>query len=72
MKIMPIFGTRPEAVKLSPVIHMLRREGIETVVLSTGQHDDLLAPILDWFGITPDGRCVSGVAGCGPPRPPSY
>ena len=55
MKIMPIFGTRPEAVKLAPVIHALRRqEGVEVVVLSTGQHDDLLTPILDLFDISPD------------------
>lgn len=55
LKIMPIFGTRPEAVKLSPVINCLRQiQGIEVVVLSTGQHDDLMAPILDWFGIAPD------------------
>lgn len=55
LKVMLIFGTRPEAVKLAPVINFLRRvQGIEVVVLSTGQHDDLLAPILNWFDITPD------------------
>lgn len=55
MKIMPIFGTRPEAVKLAPIITALRqREGVELVVLSTGQHDDLLTPILNLFGIDPD------------------
>jgi len=55
MKIMPIFGTRPEAVKLAPIITALRqREDVELVVLSTGQHDDLLTPILDLFDIDPD------------------
>ena len=55
MKIMPIFGTRPEAVKLAPIITALRqRESVELVVLSTGQHDDLLMPILDLFDIDPD------------------
>ena len=55
MKIMPIFGTRPEAVKLAPVITNLRqRKEVELAVLSTGQHDDLLTPILELFDITPD------------------
>ena len=55
MKVMTIFGTRPEAVKLAPIIHALRlQDGVETVLLSTGQHDDLLTPILNLFDITPD------------------
>jgi UDP-N-acetylglucosamine 2-epimerase (non-hydrolysing) len=50
-----IFGTRPEAIKLAPVIDALKqREGIETRVVLTAQHRDLVDPVLDFFGIVPD------------------
>jgi UDP-N-acetylglucosamine 2-epimerase (non-hydrolysing) len=54
-RITVIFGTRPEAIKLAPVIGALKqREGIETCVVLTAQHRDLVDPVLDFFGIVPD------------------
>ncbi len=50
-----VFGTRPEAIKLAPVIAELRRRNeCRTTVVFTAQHRDLVAPILDYFGIVPD------------------
>jgi UDP-N-acetylglucosamine 2-epimerase (non-hydrolysing) len=50
-----IIGTRPEVVKMAPVIRALRRESALSVkVLSSGQHRDLLAPLLDWFELSID------------------
>jgi UDP-N-acetylglucosamine 2-epimerase (non-hydrolysing) len=49
------FGTRPEATKMAPVIFALReQEGLEPVVLVTGQHREQLDQVLDIFSITPD------------------
>lgn len=42
MKVLVVFGTRPEAIKLFPVIKKMKERGIEVVVCSTGQHDSLL------------------------------
>ncbi len=54
-KIMIIFGTRPEAIKLAPVIDVLKKEKeIETIVCSTGQHREMLKQVLDIFNITID------------------
>lgn len=54
-KIMIIFGTRPEAIKMAPVIDVLRREKeIKTVVCSTGQHREMLKQVLDIFNIEID------------------
>jgi UDP-N-acetylglucosamine 2-epimerase (non-hydrolysing) len=53
--IMFVLGTRPEAVKLAPVIHAARAfADWRVVVCSTGQHKELLAPFLDVFGLVPD------------------
>lgn len=49
-----VFGTRPEAIKLAPVILRLRVVGASTLVVTTGQHQDLVASALGMFGITPD------------------
>jgi UDP-N-acetylglucosamine 2-epimerase (non-hydrolysing) len=47
-----IFGTRPEAIKMAPVVHALRdRDGFEPIVVLTAQHRGLLDPMLDVFGI---------------------
>lgn len=54
MKFLTLFGTRPEAVKLAPVIRELKRRKIENIVVSSGQHKDLLAPFLKFFDIKPD------------------
>jgi UDP-N-acetylglucosamine 2-epimerase (non-hydrolysing) len=55
LKILCIFGTRPEVIKLAPVIHEAgQREDIEIIVCSTGQHREMLDQALGVFGIEPD------------------
>ncbi|MCB4861290.1 UDP-N-acetylglucosamine 2-epimerase (non-hydrolyzing) [Sphingobium sp. PNB] len=55
MKVALVFGTRPEAIKLFPVIHALRaREDVETRVIVTAQHRGLLDQVLEIAGIAPD------------------
>jgi UDP-N-acetylglucosamine 2-epimerase (non-hydrolysing) len=50
-----IFGTRPEAIKIAPVIRaMADRPDMRPVLLSTGQHRDMLATAMDEFGLTAD------------------
>ena len=53
MKILVVMGTRPEVIKLAPVVRQLRRD-FETVVCTTGQHREMLAQALDVFGLVPD------------------
>jgi UDP-N-acetylglucosamine 2-epimerase (non-hydrolysing) len=53
-RIAVIFGTRPEAIKLAPVVLALREAGTPHVVVTTGQHADLVHAVLEPFGITPD------------------
>jgi UDP-N-acetylglucosamine 2-epimerase (non-hydrolysing) len=55
-KVLVLFGTRPEIIKLALVIGELKAqpEHFELVTVSTGQHTDLLAPFLKIFGIEPD------------------
>ncbi len=54
-KIMLVFGTRPEAIKMCPLVNELKtRSGIETIVCVTGQHREMLDRVLDAFGVTPD------------------
>ncbi len=54
-KVMIIFGTRPEAIKMAPVISVLKEEKeIETIVCSTGQHREMLKQVLDIFNIEID------------------
>lgn len=52
---MVVLGTRPEAIKLAPVVHALGRAGdrVRGTVVSTGQHREMLAPMLELFGIEP-------------------
>ena len=55
MKALFIFGTRPEAIKVAPVIKAFQRSGrIQPVVAVTGQHRGMLDQVLDFFGIVPD------------------
>jgi len=55
MKVMCVFGTRPEAIKMSPVVHALRaRRGIDCQVCLTGQHREMLDQVLNIFCIRPD------------------
>jgi UDP-N-acetylglucosamine 2-epimerase len=54
-KIAVVFGTRPEAVKMVPVIQYLKQQkNIDTITISTGQHKQMLTQILDRFSITVD------------------
>lgn len=54
-KVFVVFGTRPEVVKLAPVIRALRkRKGIATTLVATGQHRGLLRQMLSAFEIEPD------------------
>ncbi|MCE2828830.1 MAG: UDP-N-acetylglucosamine 2-epimerase (non-hydrolyzing) [Sphingomonadales bacterium] len=54
-KILVIFGTRPEAIKLFPVIHKLQEHSdVQTRVLVTGQHRQMLDQVLDIWEIQPD------------------
>jgi UDP-N-acetylglucosamine 2-epimerase (non-hydrolysing) len=75
-KILVLFGTRPEAIKLAPVIRELKRRGIATSVVSSSQHTDLLRPFLKIFDIqvahdlavmtdnqTPNSVCAKVLAG---------
>ena len=50
-----LFGTRPEAIKLAPVVLELRDAHLPHVVVTTGQHASLVTEVLDLFGIRPDG-----------------
>lgn len=70
MRVLVVIGTRPEAIKLAPVVRALSADGAEVECCLTGQHTDLLRPMLDFFRIpveydlnvmTP-GQTLSGVA----------
>ncbi len=56
LKVMTVVGTRPEAVKMAPVIKALekRPEQIQSIVVATGQHRQMLDQVLKIFDITPD------------------
>lgn len=50
-----VFGTRPEAIKMCPLVNELKkRNGVETIVCVTGQHRQMLDQVLDTFGVMPD------------------
>ena len=54
-KIMTVFGTRPEAIKMCPLVKELkRRPDLQTVVCVTGQHRQMLDSVLHTFGVTPE------------------
>ena len=54
-KVLVIFGTRPEAIKMCPlVIELKKRENLQTLVCVTGQHKQMLEQVLDTFNIVPD------------------
>ena len=54
-KVMLVFGTRPEAIKMCPLVNELKtRDGIETRVCVTGQHRQMLDQVLETFGVVPD------------------
>lgn len=54
MKVLVLFGTRPEAIKLAPVIHELRERFFQTLVVTSSQHKHLLAPFLSTLDIDVD------------------
>ncbi len=55
LRVMVVLGTRPEAIKLAPVLEMIRsRPRFRATVCLTGQHREMLDQVLDHFGITPD------------------
>ncbi len=54
-RILVVFGTRPEAIKLAPVIRRLKKEkSFKTFVCSTGQHKEMVKQVLDVFNIRLD------------------
>ena len=54
MKILICFGTRPEAIKMAPVIHELRKQNVGFKVCVTAQHREMLDQVLDFFELVPD------------------
>ena len=56
IKVMTVFGTRPEAIKMAPLVKELQKhdDKIETVVCVTAQHRQMLDQVLEIFSITPD------------------
>ena len=55
IKVMSVFGTRPEAIKMAPLVKELeKREEIQSIVCVTAQHREMLDQVLDTFNISPD------------------
>ena len=56
IRVLSIFGTRPEAIKMAPVVRELQKhpDSIESLVCVTAQHREMLDQVLDVFGIVPD------------------
>ena len=54
-KVMVVFGTRPEAIKMCPLVNELKSQNnVETVVCVTGQHRQMLNQVLEVFKVEPD------------------
>ena len=54
-KVMLVFGTRPEAIKMCPLVNELKkRTGLETIVCVTAQHRQMLDQVLETFNVVPD------------------
>ena len=54
-RVLVVFGTRPEAIKMCPlVLEMRRRDDLEGIVCITGQHREMLNQVLNVFGVEPD------------------
>lgn len=55
IRVLTVFGTRPEAIKMAPVVKQLRKhEGVESRICVTAQHREMLDNALKLFGLTPD------------------
>ena len=54
-KVMVVFGTRPEAIKMCPLVNEIKsRDSLNVVVCVTGQHEEMLKQVLDVFDVVPD------------------
>src|SRR2546423_12248326 len=53
-RVLVVIGTRPEAIKLAPVVRAARAVAFDVQVCVTGQHREMLRPILELFDITAD------------------
>lgn len=56
LRVMTVFGTRPEAIKMAPVLRELQRhsDDVKALVATTGQHREMLGQVLDVFDVQPD------------------
>ena len=55
IKVMSVFGTRPEAIKMAPLVKCLEKsEDIESIVCVTAQHREMLDQVLETFKIKPN------------------
>ena len=55
IKVLSVFGTRPEAIKIAPIIRLLTEtSGLESCVCVTAQHRQMLDQVLELFEIKPD------------------
>ena len=56
IRVLSVFGTRPEAIKMAPVVHLLeaRPDRFESLVCVSAQHRDMLDQVLEVFALTPD------------------
>ena len=54
-KVLLVFGTRPEAIKMCPLVNELKaRSSVQTIVCVTGQHRQMLEQVLQVFNVNPD------------------
>ena len=66
MKVLTVFGTRPEAIKMAPLVHALAKDPhFEAKVCVTAQHREMLDQVLKLFSIVPGLRSQHHEAGAG-------
>ena len=53
-KILVSYGTRPEFIKLAPLIIELKKNKFEVITCNTGQHKEMINPLFDFFNLNPD------------------
>ena len=55
MKVLTVFGTRPEAIKMAPLVKEMEKDSaVDSRVCVTGQHREMLNQVLELFDISPD------------------
>lgn len=54
MRVLTVFGTRPEVIKLAPVIRALEQRGVDVILCASGQHREMLDQMLTVFSLRPD------------------